>query len=273
MRTDPDSHVHRARLYNLAAMAFDRPGESFEAALRSGDFAAQLVESAAALDEDQLLDRAEAVADASPETDAGIDDLASTYRTLFSFTSEDDDVSPYELAYAPGDLTTNTDRLADLAGFYGAFGLEMEDSDRERVDYLSIELEFLSYTALQTAYLVLDDDETGIEVVTDAQRNFLEDHLGRWLPRFRDAMQEHVDEPFYRELAAMLAALVERDVDRFGADPDVFDEVPPAPLESLTSDDLDVDFRAEGCGATPGNARGPQQLPDSPPTLNGDDST
>ncbi|GAB7021059.1 TorD/DmsD family molecular chaperone [Halostagnicola bangensis] len=247
----PDTHVHRARLYKLASLAFDRPGGDLEDALVSGDFADQLVESAEALADDQLCDHAEAVVEAAPTDPDCVDERYSDWATLFGF-EKGGEIQQYQIEYAPGTLVTSTDTLADISGFYKAFGLSLEPDKRERSDHLCLQLEFLSHLSLQTASLKLDGDETGLEIVTDAQGAFLEDHLGRWIPRFSETVQEDSGVAFYRTLAELVERLVELDADRFGVEPDVFAETPPSPLEDFAGSE--GDFRCGTCGSTPSPA-------------------
>ncbi|ELY91878.1 anaerobic dehydrogenase-like protein [Natrialba hulunbeirensis JCM 10989] len=272
--------VHRARLYKLLSLAFDRPGEALESALVSGTFDEQLLESAAALDGDSegdddgtdtaLYDAASAVVNESPTTQAAVDEHYSTWTSLFGFETGGD-IPQYEIEFSPGTLVTSTDTLSDIAGFYDAFGLSLADDRRERVDHLCIELEFVSQLALQTAALAKKDDETGLEIVTDAQGSFIEDHLGRWLPRYREAIEdvdgtdekdetgEETDTAFYDALAVLACRLVERDADQFAVEPDVFAETPaePSPLEGLTNSEGDVDFRCGTCGSGSGPSSAP----------------
>lgn len=262
MTGNPRDHVHRARLYKLASLAFDRPDDGLEDALVSGTFTEQLLESAAALGDGRLRDRAEAVVEAAPTDPDGVADRYSDWATLFGF-EKGGEIQQYEIAYAPGTLVTSTDTLADIAGFYGAFGLSVAESNRERVDHLCLELEFVSHLALQTASLEREGDETGLEIVTDAQGSFLEDHLGRWLPRFRETVDAETDVAFYRTLAALIEALVAADADRFDVEPAVFSETQPSPLEDFTGDG-GGDFRCGTCGTSPSPADGQSGAPEPP---------
>ncbi|MFC6717274.1 molecular chaperone [Natrialbaceae archaeon GCM10025810] len=261
------TNVHRARLYKLASLAFDRPTEEVEEALTTGEFAEQLLESAAALaDEggaDDLRERAEAVVADCPEDPDGVDDLYSSYSSLFGF-ERGGDVAQYELAYAPGTLVVNTNELADIAGFYEAFGLSVADGNRDRVDHLPTQLEFCSHLALQAAYLELDEDETGLEIVTDAGGAFVEDHLGRWIPRFRETVHEETDAAFYRALANLVDALVSFDADRFGVEPRPYQETGSSPTDAFLGDDDGADFRCGTCGLSssePNPSQGEPQMP------------
>jgi DMSO reductase family type II enzyme chaperone len=76
-------------------------------------------------------------------------------------------------------------RLADLAAFYHAFGLEVGADAGERHDHICLELEFMSVLAAKEAYALeiqLDDEQ--LSVCRNAQKNFLREHLGRWIPAF-----------------------------------------------------------------------------------------
>lgn len=76
-------------------------------------------------------------------------------------------------------------RLADIAAFYQAFGLEVTEDGGERLDHLSAELEFMAVLALRDAHALehqADDEDAGIN--RTAQARFLREHLGRWVPAF-----------------------------------------------------------------------------------------
>jgi TorA maturation chaperone TorD len=77
-------------------------------------------------------------------------------------------------------------RLADLAAFYRAFGLEVAEDAGERQDHICLELEFMCVLAAKEAYAhehQLDSDQ--LAQCRDAQKKFLREHLGRWTPAFR----------------------------------------------------------------------------------------
>jgi DMSO reductase family type II enzyme chaperone len=76
-------------------------------------------------------------------------------------------------------------RLADLAAFYRAFGLEVATDAAERHDHICVELEFMCVLAAREAYaLEHQADNDSLQAGRDAQRKFLREHLGRWLPAF-----------------------------------------------------------------------------------------
>jgi DMSO reductase family type II enzyme chaperone len=76
-------------------------------------------------------------------------------------------------------------RLADLAAFYQAFGLEISPDAAERHDHICLELEFMAVLAAKEAYaLEYQLDQGQLALCRDAQRTFLREHLARWTPAF-----------------------------------------------------------------------------------------
>lgn len=240
-----ENDVHRARLYSALSMGFDRPDEELLWAIDEGSFAEAVIVSATILDGDVLraTDGLEITIPENTET------LRSAYAAAFGNENEST-VSQYETGYAPGTLVTNTNQLADMAGFYRAFGLDIAAGCRDRADYLSTQLEFAGHLAAQRAYFEEEGDETGAKVVTDARASFIEDHLGRWVPRFVAEVREEIDEPFYRTLSNLLSALVENENEVLAISPEEFEAEPTAPLESLPGIERDEEGRlATSCGA------------------------
>ncbi|WP_394742380.1 TorD/DmsD family molecular chaperone [Natronococcus roseus] len=236
-----DDAFHRSRCYSLLALGLERPGEEFDHAVEARAFREDLVESVTQLDED-LGEPARVLA----EHVAPSDHLHSDWASLFG-VEEGLSVSPYELTYLPGPLMTNVRQLADISGFYGAFGLSAADGANDRRDHICFELEFLGHLALREASLRDAGDDEGVGVVVDAQQQFLEDHLGRWYWRFADEVSKRNDD-YYAALADLLAALVERELDRLEVDPNLVPDHPDVTEwnEGVFGDD--VGRNCGGCG-------------------------
>lgn len=111
-------------------------------------------------------------------------------------------------------------RLADLAAFYRAFGLEVTQDAGERQDHICLELEFMCVLAAKEGYAVehqLDADQ--LAQCHDAQKNFLREHLGRWTPAFTRRLAAATSEPTLRVLAEFTRAFIESECARFGVKP------------------------------------------------------
>jgi len=99
--------------------------------------------------------------------------------------------------------------LADVSGFYRAFGLTPARQFPQRPDHISAELEFMScLVALEQAADESQEQER-IVLCRDAQRRFLEEHLAWWVPTFaRLLWLEAGANSFHGAVAALLAALI-----------------------------------------------------------------
>lgn len=251
---DPETAFHRSRLYALLALGFERPDDTVRAAIEERSFDEALLASSRGVDE-AVATTARTVA---THLD-GVDDLHDAWASLFGL-EEGVTVSPYELTYMPGPLTTNVRKLADLAGFYEAFELEVVPGKNDRRDHVCFLLEFLGSLSRREAALQLDDDDEGVAIVRDAYRQFLEDHLGRWYWRFAEEVSRHGD-GFYPALADVLAALLEHEIDRLDLDPRW---VPDDPTAAAWTEDVfgDAGRGCESCGIDPGGGgAGPTPRP------------
>jgi nitrate reductase assembly molybdenum cofactor insertion protein NarJ len=107
-----------------------------------------------------------------------LDDLRSMYLELFDRGGGR--ASLYETEYGHMRGLAKGHDLADIAGFYRAFGFELDDeSEHELVDHIAVELEFYAVMLCKEAALHETADAEGLEIVGDARRKFLREHLGR----------------------------------------------------------------------------------------------
>lgn len=115
------------------------------------------------------------------------------------------------------ELTRNFE-MADVAGFYKAFGVEMGPG-AERPDHVTAELEFMNLLAVKEA-VALQDEGAGehAEVCRDASRAFLRDHLGRFAPRLGERLLEGENDPVYASAGRLLGGFVAFDAERIDAD-------------------------------------------------------
>ena len=108
-------------------------------------------------------------------------------------------------------------RLADLAAFYRAFGLEVAEEAAERPDHIGMELEFMSVLAAKEAYALehqADADEAAVCV--EAQKRFLREHLGRWAPAFARRLARAAIDPVLTAFATLVQDFIISDCSRFG---------------------------------------------------------
>ena len=122
----------------------------------------------------------------------------------------------YETEYGLPHEFRQSQELADIAGFYHAFGFRLGGAVRERPDHLAAELEFMHLLALKEAYALQSGIGEHIEVCVEAQRKFLADHLGRWLGWFAEGLGRLAEDSVYTTLARLAAALAQSEAARLG---------------------------------------------------------
>ena len=103
-------------------------------------------------------------------------------------------------------------RLADVAGFYKAFGVEVTPGS-ERPDHLAVELEFMHLLAVKEAVAEEQGEAEGAAVCREATVSFLGDHLGRWTGKVRARLEEGSGK-LYPLAAAVLDGFVTFDAGR-----------------------------------------------------------
>lgn len=88
--------------------------------------------------------------------------------------------TPHETAYGdPGRLMAKAAHLADIAGFYRAFGLAPRSGGETNLeDHLTMELEFMSQLNAKEALALDEGWDDHLATTREAQQSFLRDHLG-----------------------------------------------------------------------------------------------
>jgi DMSO reductase family type II enzyme chaperone len=195
--------LRRSQLYRFLADAFLYPNEDWT-------LDAPLLEPT--LDELGLSDQ---------ELDWGpidLADLQAEHRHVFGLTG----TLCYETEYGLPHEYRQSQEMADIAGFYRAFGFENGGVIRERPDYLPAELEFMHTLTLKEAYAREADQVEHVEVCVDAQRKFLRDHLAHWLPLLGKRLEQLAVEGVYADLTTLTTAFVAAEADRLDAQPEPF---------------------------------------------------
>lgn len=170
---------------------------------------------------------------------------AETYRRLFGHTARGG-VPPYGTEYGNDTLFQQPQRLADLAGFFAAFGLRLEPAEHERVDHVRCQLEFLAFLARKEAHALATGDAGMLAEVRRAQRLFLRDHLGRFAPALGEHLRREDPRGFYGVLGQVLRRFVEAECRRRGV------AAGPENLVLRPNDDDGVPMACDGGDCLPG---------------------
>jgi nitrate reductase assembly molybdenum cofactor insertion protein NarJ len=169
------------------------------------------------------------------KTPKSINELASRHIEIFDRNSHKN--SLYETGYGINRSQIKTTELSDISGFYNAFGFKLTENgmQREMLDHVGVECEFYAILLAKQAYLVDTNELEGAEIVLDARKKFLQDHLGRFVSSI--AKQPGVkDDKFYSLVFSWIAALVSDECTRL--------DVGVVPSDYL-SDELEEELSCE----------------------------
>lgn len=109
--------------------------------------------------------------------------------------------------------------LADIGGFYAAFGLGPSRARPDLADHIAAELEFYSLLLAKEASGGRRGWSARRAVVFGARRKFVEAHLGRWSAALAGEIARHRASAPYRTLAALLETLVGEELKRLRLQP------------------------------------------------------
>ncbi|MBK8914806.1 MAG: molecular chaperone TorD family protein [Phycisphaerales bacterium] len=87
-----------------------------------------------------------------------------------------------------GDAFARAQAMADIAGFYRAFGVQPDARVSQRPDHVSIELDFLAL--LYTHWADESTPDEARETVQSAHSAFLQDHLSIWIPAMSRLLEQ-----------------------------------------------------------------------------------
>lgn len=134
--------------------------------------------------------------------------LETIYRQLFGLTAVSQRCPPCEIEYEPNtEVAYRSQRLADVAAFYQAFGLQVSARGGERLDHITVEAEFLYLLLAKEAAAVQAGNQKGVEVCRDARCKFFQEHVGWWLPAFSRVLSRTAPPGYYRQLASLTAGM------------------------------------------------------------------
>ncbi len=237
---DPEVSLRRSQIYAFLAAAFLYPQENWTEDLPV------VTDLARGLEVEPM-----------PVPPArSLEDLQAEHRRTFGLTGS----LCYETEYGAPNEYFQAHQLADLAGFYRAFGFQVGGTVRERPDHIATELEFMHLLALKAALAAQRDERDHLQVCLDAQRKFLGEHLGRWVPLFARALATQVRavsaggsldpaQAVYPALGEFAARFVTADAARLGVQVQELDPRTTRPTP------FDPDFSCAGCPLAPETLR------------------
>ncbi len=212
----------RAAVYRLLSLLFSYPSEdacqelprALDAALVAATLMPSPVARAAAETARAVRSREQA-------------ELAREHTSLFTYSASPD-CPLNECAYSAKHVYQEVQQMADIAGFFRAFGMEIRG---QRPDDLSAQLEFCYLLAMKEGHARERRMRRQVAICRDAQRAFVHDHLGRWADNIGRRLQALAPESAYAAFGGLLASFVAEEIEYLKAGPVVPHEETPTPPE------------------------------------------
>lgn len=248
--TETMQGLARSKMYHLLAAAFFYPDDDLRALVHDDSYVKALKECGEILADGSgsaFLEKLEA--ESGELSAVSREELERQYGEAFGH-SLSRDCPPCETEFDSMHIFQQTHSLADIAGYYRAFGLEITEKQGERLDHISAELEFMGFLAYKEHYARENHGEEKTLICEDAQRNFMKEHLGRWTPLFLKLLRGKAPRGFYRGIAAVTAEFVAMEIGLLQVSPDFIDNFEAS---EASLDDFQNDFD-DGCGSCGGNA-------------------
>ena len=168
---------------------------------------------------------------------ATLDDLLGEYLSTFGSETIAVDCPTYEMFFGRSHIFQQTHELADISGFYRAFGLEVsKDDTANRWDHIAVELEFLHFLTYKQAYAMENHSHDQMKVCLKAKKKFLNAHIGKWIQAFAKSVNKKSPSGVYRQVANLANDFVHVDMEQLEVRTEEIDELlggEPDYLESL----------------------------------------
>ena len=152
-----------------------------------------------------------------------LSDLQSEHRRVFSNVITLD-CPPYETLFGNDHVFAQSHVMGDISGFYKAFGVELSKDIHERLDHLSVEFEFMHFLAYKESYSLCHDGPEKTQIVVDAQKKFVKNHIGRWVPLFCRMLTKKADSGLFKLVADMTADWMDFETAFLGVTPQPYTE-------------------------------------------------
>jgi TorA maturation chaperone TorD len=178
--------------------------------------------------------------------DRPVEELCEEYDRVFGLVYARE-CPPYETEYcSTGEPFYRSQQLADVAGFYRAFGLTGSVERPERPDHLTAELEFMAVLLLKRRLALdaaLGAAADHIAVCECALGDFFREHVAWWMPSFAAGLRRKAGDGLYAALGRVLAAFLPAERCRFGV------KAPQAPMRPTLIERPEEDAGCVGCAA------------------------
>jgi TorA maturation chaperone TorD len=111
--------------------------------------------------------------------------------------------APWESVYFDRDRLLFQGVTLQVRDWYARFGLEIASGYREPEDHIGMEFGFLAHLSRLSLQALEAGDSARFEELLQAQRDFLSQHMLRWVPKWCREMDASARTDFYKGLARL----------------------------------------------------------------------
>jgi TorA maturation chaperone TorD len=176
-----------------------------------------------------------------------LSNLQDEHRRVFSNVITLD-CPPYETLFGNDHVFAQSHVMGDISGFYKAFGVELSKDIHERLDHLSVEFEFMHFLAYKESYSRCHDGADKTQIVVDAQKKFVKNHIGRWVPLFCRMLIKKADSGLFKHVAELTSDLMDFEAAFLNVTPQPYSEADyrPATFNSPEGQTYDCGAQDQG---------------------------
>jgi TorA maturation chaperone TorD len=237
-----DEALARAVVFRVLSLGFQAPTPEHLREIAADDGFPAVVAALEHLSRDKEdADLARAASRLATTERPDVERVYSRFVRLFGHTARGP-IAACETDYGPDNIFNQPQQLADIAGYYLAFGLCPSCATEARVDHIACELEFMDFLNRKQAMWLAsrptgDADVETMEATRQAERTFLERHLGRFGRALATRVTAEDPDGYFGALGQALFAMITAECARVGVEPgpvdlavrpDVRDDAPMA---------------------------------------------
>ena len=118
---------------------------------------------------------------------------------------------PSESAYFTDGQLVMQEPRDEVLKLYRMMGVDKTGQFKQPEDHIALELQFMAHLCEKTNTALKDEDFSEARKYLEAQRNFLYEHLGKWVPKLCADILKSARREFYKAIARITDGYIEMD--------------------------------------------------------------
>jgi TorA maturation chaperone TorD len=132
--------------------------------------------------------------------------LTKDWTHLFRGVDVKGSLPPYESLYRTGKLQGKP--AQEISRLFSKKGIRVPEQWHQPLDYIGVELDFMRLLCSKEKEGWKKNQLDVVYETIEIEKNFLEDHLGLWVPTFCEKMKEQAHEDFFKGIARLTKGFI-----------------------------------------------------------------